>query len=109
MFHLPSLAICCYQFPLLITVISKSENSAANKFEKWKKWLIIILKGFIKLPVIKQSATFLSFCFLIDYCMSVFFLFLYQRVSRLWKIDKIFSIKMEKIWKYWYKYFAKNL
>ena len=37
-----------------------------------KNWLIITLKGFIKQPVIKQSPTFLTFSFLIDYCMSVF-------------------------------------
>ena len=65
-----------------------------------KKWLIIIWKGFIKQPVIKQSPTFLSFSFLIDYCVTVF-LFPYERVSNFCKIDKILLIEMEKIWKYW--------
>ena len=38
--------------------------------------LIIILNGFIKQPVIKQSPTFLSFSFLIDCCMSAFYFFI---------------------------------
>ena len=59
-----------------VILISKSKNWAANELSKKKKWLIIILKGFIKQPVIKQSPNFLSFSFLIDYYISVFFSFL---------------------------------
>ena len=44
-----------------------------------KKLLIIIWKDFMKQPVMKQSQTFLSFSFLIDYCMSVFSLSLSAR------------------------------
>ena len=47
-----------------------------------KKWLIIILKGFIKQSVIEQilSTTFLSFSFLTDCCMSAFSLSLSKRL-----------------------------
>ena len=38
--------------------------------------IIIILNGFIKQPVIEQGPTFLSFSFLNDCCMSIFFSFL---------------------------------
>ena len=44
-----------------------------------KERLIIILKGFIKQPVIKKGSTFLSFSFLIDCYMSVFSLSLSKR------------------------------
>ena len=37
--------------------------------------MIIVLKGFIKQPVIKQSPTFPSFSILIDCCMTVFLSF----------------------------------
>ena len=64
---------------------------------KKKKWLAIIWKGFMKQPVIEQSTTFLSFPFLIDYCMSVFSLSLLStHVSKFWKIYKILSIKVQK-------------
>ena len=46
---------------------------------KKKKWLIIILKGFTKQPVMKQSSTILSFSFLTDCCMSLFSLSLSKR------------------------------
>ena len=84
--NLPFLAICCFQFLLLICLILKKHYCDANELEKYilKKRLIIILKGFIKQPVIKQSPTFLSFSFLTDCCMSVF-LFPYQSVSKFWK------------------------
>ena len=69
--NLPFLAICRSQLPLLISGIKKQKLGC-----KWaceiKKWLIIILKGFIKQPVIKHSPTFLSFSFLIDCYISVF-------------------------------------
>ena len=79
-----------------------------------KKWLIIILKDFIKQPVIKQSPIFLSFSFLIDCCISIFSLFLskHLKILKNWSdfIGKIpLYIRMEKIWKCWKKYFAKNL
>ena len=51
-------------------------------------YLFIILKGFIKQRVIKQSPIFLNFLFLFSY---------YQSCSKFWKIDKISGIKMEKI------------
>ena len=46
-----------------------------------KKLLIIILKDFMKQPVIKQSPNFLSFSFLIDWCISVFSLSLSKRLQ----------------------------
>ena len=55
-----------------VTLISKSKNWAANELAKLKKWLIIILKDFIKQSAIKQTQTLLSFSFRIDYCISVF-------------------------------------
>ena len=67
----------------------------------------MLLKGFVKQSVIEQKTTFLSFSFLIDCCMSVFSLF-----SKNWKdfIGKLLLyIKIEKICKYWQKYFAKNM
>ena len=51
-----------------------------------KKKKIIILKGFIKEPVIKQDLFFLSFSVLIDCCMSVYF-FPYESIFKSWKID----------------------
>ena len=81
--------------------------------------LIIILKDFIKQPAIKQSQPFLSFSLLIDCCVSVFSLFLskHLQVLKNWfsNFEKDFIgklslyIKLEKIWKYWWKYFIKNL
>ena len=110
---LPFLAICRSQFPLFdiycTILIAKSENCAANELEKKKS--LIILKGFIKQPVIKQSPFFLSFSFLIYPCMSVFFSFLIKsfvnfgkliRFHRIWQWKKI---ENTEIW----KYFAKKL
>ena len=48
-----------------------------------QKWLIIILKDFIKQPVIKQSLTFLSFSFPIDCCISIFSLSLSKGLQTL--------------------------
>ena len=109
--NLPFLAICCSQFPLWYS-LGHPDNKKQNLRCEWTcgiKKMIVILKGFIKQPVIKQCPFFLSFSFLIDCCMSVFF-FPYQSVCKFWKIDKISSyIKIEKIWKYWWKYFVWNL
>ena len=44
-----------------------------------KKWLIILLKGFEKQPVIEKNAAF-SFSFLIDFCKSIFSLLLSKRL-----------------------------
>ena len=55
------------QFPFLIFLASSWQQRASLQ-DKWL-WLIIILKGFIKQPVTKESPTFLSFYFLIDRCM----------------------------------------
>ena len=58
-------AICRSQLPLLVFLASSWYQKANYGYEwacKIKKWLIIILKGFIKQSVIKQSLTFLSFC-----------------------------------------------
>ena len=59
----------------------------------------MILKGFIKQPVIKQNQISI-FLFSLT-TVWVFFLIPYQSVSKFWKIVKILSIKIEKIWKYW--------
>ena len=113
---MPFLAICHFQFPLLISLISKIKNYTAIELEKW---LIIILKGFIKRPVIKQSPTFLSFLFsltavwpnsfhnlIFNQCVIKALskryqsIMPYQSVNKFWKSDKILLIKMEKIGKY---------
>ena len=74
--NLTFLAICCSQFLLSIffalswyqkakiTLWTSFRNKKKNCEQKGllkKTWLIIILKGFIKQPLIKQSPTFLSF------------------------------------------------
>ena len=47
--------------------------------------LIIILRDFIKQPIIKQSPTFFQFFF----SHWLFFLFHYQSICKFWKIHKI--------------------
>ena len=64
-----------------VILISKSKNWVANELTKKKKRLIIILKEFLKQPVIKQSSTFICFSFLIDYCISMFSLSLSKRLE----------------------------
>ena len=59
----------------------KVEIGLRMSLQNRKMWLIIMLKDFIKQPVIKQSQTFLSFSFLIDCCVSVFFLSLSKRLQ----------------------------
>ena len=74
--NLPSLAICSSQLPLLMFLASywyQKAKIALRMSLQNKKWLIIILKGFIKQPVTKQSPTFLYFSFLIKCYMSFFF------------------------------------
>ena len=76
--NLPFLAICCPLLPLFIFLVSSLYQKAkiGLRMSWWnKKWLIIILKDFIKQPVIKQSPTFLSF-FLIHCYINGFFSFL---------------------------------
>ena len=70
--NLPFLAKCHFLLPLLIFLASPWYQKAKIELAKLKKWLIVILKDFIKQPVIKQTPTLLSFTFLIDYCISVF-------------------------------------
>ena len=62
-----------------------------------KKKMIIIIKDFIKQPVIKQIPFFfLSFSFFSGCFVGVFF-FPYQSVCKFWKIDKIPSTSNLKI------------
>ena len=84
--NLLSVAICHSQFPLLM-LLRHSDNKKQKLRCKWaweikKKWLIIILKDFIKQPTIKQSLAILSFSFLIDWCMRVSSVFFYQSVCK---------------------------
>ena len=103
------LAICWSLLPLLtcVILISKSKNWAENEPTKQKKmWLIVILKDFIKQPVIKQSPTVLQLLLSHWLLHSCFFLSLSKRLQILknWQdfIGKLsLYIKMEKIWKYW--------
>ena len=70
--NLPFLAFCGPLLPLLIFLLSSWYQKA--KIGLWmslqNKKMVIILKDFIKQPVIKQSPRFLSFSFLIDCCIS---------------------------------------
>ena len=83
--NLPFLAICCSQFPLLIFLASswfqKSKIAPQMSLLNKKKWLILILKGFIK------QSVFYSVFFLSDFCISVFFSFLIKAFVNLknWK------------------------
>ena len=65
--------------PFDIPDTKKRKLRCKSAWEIKKKWLIIILKGFTKQPVIKQSSTILSFSFLTDYYMSLFSLSLSKR------------------------------
>ena len=72
--NLPFLAICFSLLPFSIFLASSWYQKAKTGLRislRNKKWLIIILKDFIKQPVIKQRPTFLSFL-LTDCCISVF-------------------------------------
>ena len=117
--NLPFLAIYRSQFPLLIFLASswsKSENCTVNelliKKILWTKRLIkekiiIILKGFIKQPLTKQSPTFLSFFFSHWLLYDCFFFFSYKSVYKFWKIDKISMARSHCIEK-WRK-FERNI
>ena len=84
--NLPFLAICCSQFPLLIFLASswfqKSKIAPQMSLLNKKKWLILILKGFIK------QSVFYSVFFLSDFCISVFFLLPYQSVCKFEKLKR---------------------
>ena len=86
-YNLSFLAICLSQYSLLIFLTS-SYIEKQKLYCEWackiKNWLTTIIKCFVK----QQSPPFLSFSFLIDWCMSIFSLF-YQGVCKFWKIDKI--------------------
>ena len=69
-------------------LISKSKDCPANELANQKKWLIVILKDFIKQPAINQSPTFSQFLFSHWLLYKCFFLFPYQSVCRFWKIGK---------------------
>ena len=72
-------AICHFELPVLISLISQYKNCVANELEKiFKKEAIP--KDFIKQPVIKQSSTFSAFLFSLS-AVWVFFLFPYQNVN----------------------------
>ena len=78
--NLPFLAICRSLLPLLIFLASSWYQKAkiGLRMSLQNKKMInyhIKIKYFIKQPVMKQSPTFLSFSFLIDCCISVFFCF----------------------------------
>ena len=117
--NLSFLAICHSQFPLLIFRASswfqKAKIALRMSLRNKKMWLNVILKGFIKQSVIAQSTHFyFQLIFLIGCCMIFFSLSLSNCWLTLknWKyfVSNISScIKMEKIWKFWQKYFAKNL
>ena len=104
--NLPFLAICCSQFPLLIFLASswfqKSKIAPQLSLLNKKKWLILILKGFIK------QSVFHSVFFTHWLLYKCFFSFLIKAFvnSKNWKdfIGKLsLYIKMERIWKYWQK------
>ena len=74
-----------------VILIPKKRNFGCEWACEIKKWLIIILKGFIKQPAIKQGPTYLSFSSLIDCCVSVFFSFVIRAFADFKNIDKISS------------------
>ena len=113
--NLPFLAICRSLLPLLIFLASSWYQKAklGLPMSLRNKKMIIILKDFIKQPVIKPSPTF-SFSFLIDCYISVFSLSLSKRLQILknWSdfIAKLLMyIKMEKILKMLIEMFCQKL
>ena len=102
---LPFLAICCSQFPLLIfftlswyqkvkITLWESLGNKKKCFEQkdllMKKWLIVILKGFIIQAIQEQSTIFLIFFFFFSLtAVWMLFPFPYKSICRFWKIDKI--------------------
>ena len=96
--NLLSVAMCHSQFPLLIFLASSWHQktkialwkSLQNKKKLWtkrlieEKWLVAISKGFIRKNLNKK--TFLSFSFLINCCMTVFFSFLIKSFVNLEKL-----------------------
>ena len=111
--NLPFLAIYRSLLHLLIFLVSPWYQKAKIELRmslRHKKWLITILKDFIKQPVIKQSPTVLCFSFLIDCCISAFFSFLIQASFQDFIGKLLLHIKIEKIWKCEnLKYFTQNL
>ena len=77
-FNLLFLAFCRSQFPLLMSLTSKSHYCDANELEKFKKKKINYQNKFQLFSVFLFSLT----------SVWVFFLFPYQSVSKFWKIDK---------------------
>ena len=85
-------------FPSCVILISKSKNCAATKLAKqinilwtktpFKEKMMIILKGFIKQPVVKQSSPVFLFS-LAD--VWFIFLFPYRSICKIEKVDKISS------------------
>ena len=67
------------------------------------------LKGLDKTTCHKTKSNFSPFFFPHWLLYDCFFSFLINTLVNFEKIDKILSIKMEKIWKYCKKYIAKNL
>ena len=82
----------------------EQKRKTGLRMSLWNKRKIIILKGLIKQPGIKQSLFFLSFSFLIDCCMSVFFSFLIKAFVNFEKLIRFhpqafIAYKMGKNWK----------
>ena len=86
--NLPSLAICCFQLPLLIFLrhpdIKKQKLGCEWACEI--KVFIIILKAFIKQPVIKQKSNFTQFFFSHWLLRKGFFFFLIKALANLAKL-----------------------
>ena len=74
-------------------------NIALRMSLRNKKMINYHLKGLHKTTCYKTKSNFSQFFF--SHWLYECFFFTYQSVSKFWKIDKILSIKMEKIWKYW--------
>ena len=71
-----------------ISCASHPDNKKRKLPCEWpcEKKIIIILKDFVKQPVIKQTPFFFCFSFLTDCFVSASW-FPYQRVCKVWKID----------------------
>ena len=105
------LAICRSQFPLSIILASSwhQKTKLALWTSWWNKKQSFELKDLLKKKwlieekitcYIKQSPNFLSFSFLIDYCMSIFFSFLIKAYVNLEKMINFvgkFSLKWRKL------------
>ena len=91
------IVICRSQFRFLIFLVSssKSKNCARISLQN-KKWIIFILKGFIKQSVIKQSLTCLRF-FFHWLLMSVFHSFLIKTFSDIERPTLLFKKFQQKV------------